>query len=236
MKSHMAAKLIATSQQLCAEIITVEKKVVRLKTELLNVLQKKAHEIEKLLSGAEEYDQEAVALENMLSQYGSTVEAGEEMERRKVGKKQKRHVGDSTDTKAAKQMRPDARSMHQPHEVTPVLTRMLVEGAQNGHAEMQQYLAVCYHDGVGVQQDLAKAVEWYLKAAEQGNANAQFSMAYCYEHGVGIDEDLAKSAELYIKAARQMSALAEGALNGMLSSTMSTAAAQICGEPHCGGL
>ena len=34
-------------------------------------------------------------------------------------------------------------------------------------------LAGCYKEGIGVDKDLAKAIEWYTKAAEQGNEEAK---------------------------------------------------------------
>ena len=34
-----------------------------------------------------------------------------------------------------------------------------------------------YHQGLGVEQDYAKALEWYEKAADAGNASAMYNMA-----------------------------------------------------------
>lgn len=41
-------------------------------------------------------------------------------------------------------------------------------GADQGDAIAQYALAGCYYNGDGVEQDDAKAVEWWRKAADQG--------------------------------------------------------------------
>jgi len=48
---------------------------------------------------------------------------------------------------------------------------------------------VCYDNGIGVEKDEQKAVEWYQKAAEQGHAKAQNSLGWCYANGTGIDKN-----------------------------------------------
>ena len=75
--------------------------------------------------------------------------------------------------------------------------------AEQGDADAQCNLGVCYEHGSGVEKDLAKAVEWYNKAAEQGEATAQCNLGVCYEHGMGAEKDLAKAVEWYNKAAEQ---------------------------------
>lgn len=47
------------------------------------------------------------------------------------------------------------------------------EAAEQGDAEAQYNLGLCYYNGEGVQQDYTQAVHWWRKAAEQGNARAQ---------------------------------------------------------------
>ena len=43
------------------------------------------------------------------------------------------------------------------------------KAAEQGHAQAQFNLGVCFLTGQGVEQDLARAVHWYTKAAEQGD-------------------------------------------------------------------
>jgi len=46
-----------------------------------------------------------------------------------------------------------------------------------------------YHNGQGVTQDYAKAIEWYKKAAEQRDTAAQKHLAVMYFSGVGVSKD-----------------------------------------------
>ena len=48
------------------------------------------------------------------------------------------------------------------------------QAAEQGHAEAQYNLGVCYEKGEGVAQDSSEAVKWFRQAAEQGVAEAQF--------------------------------------------------------------
>ena len=40
-----------------------------------------------------------------------------------------------------------------------------------------------------MQQDAARAAQWYRKAADQGNALAQAHLGLMYEHGYGVPTD-----------------------------------------------
>jgi len=73
--------------------------------------------------------------------------------------------------------------------------------AEQGDAEAQCELAVCYFLGLGVPCDRAEAVKWYHKAAEQGNAQAHCRLAYCYYNGEGVSEDKAEAIRRYHIAA-----------------------------------
>jgi uncharacterized protein len=50
-----------------------------------------------------------------------------------------------------------------------------------------------YDNGTGVQQDYAKAVEWYTKAAEQGMPRAQFNLGSMYAGGQGVPVNFAEA-------------------------------------------
>jgi len=69
--------------------------------------------------------------------------------------------------------------------------------------EVQFEFAEFYYNGIGTEQNFAKAVEWYQKAAEQGHAIAQRRLADCYYHGIGVEQDSGKAAEWYYKAVKQ---------------------------------
>ena len=46
------------------------------------------------------------------------------------------------------------------------------KAAEQGHAEAQYNLGICYENGKGVEQDYEKAEEWYREAAAQGHEKA----------------------------------------------------------------
>jgi len=57
-----------------------------------------------------------------------------------------------------------------------------------------------YSFGEGVQQDLARAFGFYLRAAESGFADGMFNVATCYRLGEGVEKNLLKAAEWYERA------------------------------------
>ena len=79
----------------------------------------------------------------------------------------------------------------------------------NNDAEYQFSQGEAYYNGRGVEQDYAKAVEWYRKAAEQGHACAQCNLGQCYYNGEGVEQDYVKAVEWYRKAADQGDAQAQ---------------------------
>ena len=87
--------------------------------------------------------------------------------------------------------------------------KFFIQAAEQGNADAQFNLGVCYEKGYGVPQDYNKAVEWYRKAAEQGHAIAQCSLGYCYDEGYGVPQDYNKAVEWYRKAAEQGDAIAQ---------------------------
>ncbi|MBO5122781.1 MAG: sel1 repeat family protein, partial [Oscillospiraceae bacterium] len=75
--------------------------------------------------------------------------------------------------------------------------------AQQGDANAQFNLALCYSQGQGVEQDQSEAARWYRKAAEQGDAKAQFLLARHYENGNGVEQNYQEAFHWYHKAAEQ---------------------------------
>ena len=84
--------------------------------------------------------------------------------------------------------------------------------AEQGDAQAQFRLGVCYAKGDGVAEDLREAVKWFRKAAEQGDAKGQFNLGNCYANGDGVAEDQREAVKWYRKAAEQGDALAQAAL------------------------
>ena len=79
----------------------------------------------------------------------------------------------------------------------------VIATATQGDATAQYNLGYCYHYGIGVEQDLEKAVYWCTLAAEQGFASAQYNLGDFYSNGRGVKQDLEKAVEWYTKSAEQ---------------------------------
>ena len=60
------------------------------------------------------------------------------------------------------------------------------KAAEQGIANAQFRLGVCYEDGMGVVKDEAEAMKWWRKAAEQGFSSAQISLGLYYANGQGV--------------------------------------------------
>ncbi len=73
-------------------------------------------------------------------------------------------------------------------------------------------LGQAYANGIGVEKNLSKVVEWYRKAAEQGYAVAQYYLGVCYKNGDGVAKYAVKAVEWCKKAAEQGCAKAREAL------------------------
>lgn len=78
-----------------------------------------------------------------------------------------------------------------------------VKAAEQGHAEAQYSLGVCYYSGQGVAKDYKQAVYWYGKAAEQGHMLAQNNLGVRYDSGQGVEKDYTQAVFWYRKAAKQ---------------------------------
>ena len=90
-----------------------------------------------------------------------------------------------------------------PQVVSAQTVDELKRNAEQGNADAQNDLGICYFKGQGVTQDYVEAVKWYRKSAEQGNADAQYNLGFCYENGHGVTKDLNEAIEWYRKAAQQ---------------------------------
>ena len=73
--------------------------------------------------------------------------------------------------------------------------------AEQGHAEVQNYLGWMHRWGLGVPMDDAEAVKWYRKAAEQGIAEYMTRLASMYLVGWGVTQDNVKAHMWYDLAA-----------------------------------
>ncbi len=92
-----------------------------------------------------------------------------------------------------------------------------LKAAEQGNAEAQYNVALCYYLGDGVEEDKRTAFNWFLKAAEQGDAEAQCYVGYYYDEGKGgaVEENKKIALEWYLKAAEQDNALAQSFVAGL---------------------
>ncbi|XAR48098.1 hypothetical protein NMG60_11030810 [Bertholletia excelsa] len=64
--------------------------------------------------------------------------------------------------------------------------KWLNEASVAGHVRAQYQLALCLHQGHGVEQNLPDAARWYLRAAEGGYVRAMYNTSLCYSIGEGL--------------------------------------------------
>ena len=62
-------------------------------------------------------------------------------------------------------------------------------------------LGGAFHQGVGVEQDEAKGVEWLLKAVQKDHTAATARLAFCYATGKGLAKNLGRAVACYRIAA-----------------------------------
>ena len=62
------------------------------------------------------------------------------------------------------------------------------------------YLACMYRDGYGVEQNLQKAIEFYMHAIRKENIIAMHHLARIYKNGYGVEKNYQKAIELYTLA------------------------------------
>lgn len=75
--------------------------------------------------------------------------------------------------------------------------------ASRGEVDAMVRLGVMLKDGVGVERDPAKALEWFRKAADMGDPTAMFWLGVCADRGVGAARDLAEARRRFEAAARE---------------------------------
>lgn len=64
--------------------------------------------------------------------------------------------------------------------------KWLYQSSHAGYVRAQYQLALCLHQGQGVDRNLVEAATWYLKAAEGGYVRAMYNVSLCYSFGEGL--------------------------------------------------
>ena len=91
----------------------------------------------------------------------------------------------------------------------------LKRDAEQGDAEAQYELAICYRNGSGVEEDLEKYIYWLRLSAEQGWGHAIYRMCLNYAFGFCVERDCEKAKYWYLKGENDTEeALREKAENG----------------------
>ncbi|PKC66208.1 hypothetical protein RhiirA1_460010 [Rhizophagus irregularis] len=83
------------------------------------------------------------------------------------------------------------------------------KAANDNYSIAQVYLAKCYYDGYGTEDNYYLAFYWYQKSVENGSIIGQFYLGNCYEFGIGTEENEKKSVYFYKVAARNGNVIAK---------------------------
>ena len=75
------------------------------------------------------------------------------------------------------------------------------KAAQQGSAEGQYALGICYEEGVGVRRDRKRAVELFRAAADQGDSDAEYALGMAYRFGRGVRQDQKEGFAWLLRAA-----------------------------------
>jgi TPR repeat protein len=74
--------------------------------------------------------------------------------------------------------------------------------ARSGNADAEELIGVMYALGLGVEKDLTRAFEWYMRSAMKGHPGAQSGVAWYYEVGLGMPSiDLTRAYLWYVLSA-----------------------------------
>lgn len=109
--------------------------------------------------------------------------------------------------------RDEARSAPPPAGVFAQQPRTAAPPAVLSDAEALNKMALNYAKGDGVQQDYAKACEyWRMAGHHHNNANAQYALGTMYAEGKGVSKDMKEALSWWSKAANQGNAAAQNNL------------------------
>lgn len=60
------------------------------------------------------------------------------------------------------------------------MAKLYLQAAQQGHPEAQNAIGACYQFGIGVEENIERAIEWYKVSADQNCVIAQYNLGICY--------------------------------------------------------
>ncbi|GMI87756.1 hypothetical protein like AT1G70590 [Hibiscus trionum] len=79
--------------------------------------------------------------------------------------------------------------------------KWLHQASIGGHVRAQYQLALCLHQGLGVERNLQEAARWYLEAAEGGYVRAMYNASLCYTFGEGLSHSRRQARKWMKRAA-----------------------------------
>ncbi|XP_021654867.2 F-box protein At1g70590 isoform X2 [Hevea brasiliensis] len=79
--------------------------------------------------------------------------------------------------------------------------KWLSQASIAGHVRAQYQLALCLHQGRGVDHNLQESAKWYLKAAAGGYVRAMYNVALCYSVGEGLPQNRRQARKWMKRAA-----------------------------------
>ncbi len=80
-------------------------------------------------------------------------------------------------------------SISQKDVIEPEDVAFLLTSAEAGNKDAYIFLADCYRNGWGTQQDPEAAFRWFKVGAEAGDTECMIGLARCYEEGFGVAAD-----------------------------------------------
>lgn len=80
-------------------------------------------------------------------------------------------------------------SISQKDVIEPEDVAFLLTSAEAGNKDAYIFLADCYRNGWGTQQDPEAAFRWFKVGAEAGDTECMIGLARCYEDGFGVAAD-----------------------------------------------
>jgi TPR repeat protein len=80
---------------------------------------------------------------------------------------------------------------------------LLREAGSLGNAQALFELGKAYEKGIGVGQNVDKALDYYKMAGALGYGRADYNRAYLYEKGALVEQDIALAIDLYDSAAKK---------------------------------
>lgn len=110
-------------------------------------------------------------------------------------------AGDGEARAAAQRAAAETRAAEQMGQRFRARFAELLKEAEAGLPHAMHLVGIAYARGRGVEQDYAKAVEYFRRAAALGHLEAQVSLGYCYATGRGVPRDLGRAYILLREAA-----------------------------------